>query len=120
MSPPDFAKPRIPPLGPVSNVPDEATQRAFDWTGPEAHDRVMLLNFGFLRYGTNDKSHAAAICLSLILLALLLIVSAMGLFSPNAASFDKIIALIGNAFLFVAGIAVGQKGLEKSKDNAEH
>ena len=120
MSPPDFPLPTIPNIGYPSTSPDKETKRAFDWTGPEAHDRVMLLNFGFLKYGTSDKSHAAAICLSLVLLALLLVVSIIGIFAKNLESFDKIIALIGNAFLFVAGLAVGQKSLEKADNSSKH
>ena len=83
MSPPDFAKPPIPSLGKLSEIPDQETNKGLDLTGPEAKNRVMLINIGFFKYGTNDKSHAAAVCLSIVLLIVIVIVSVIGMFSPS-------------------------------------
>jgi hypothetical protein len=60
--------PAIPPLGNVSDRPDKETQKGLkDFTSPEAEKRVLFINLGFLRYGTDDKAHAASIILSALL-----------------------------------------------------
>jgi len=38
-----------------------------DYTGSEAENRVLHINLWFFKYGTNDKTHAAAMVLSLLL-----------------------------------------------------
>jgi hypothetical protein len=67
--------PDIPSPGPLSEEPDPETKKGYDWTGREAHDRVIFLDFGFFKYGTNDKAHAAAIILSLCILVVIVIIS---------------------------------------------
>jgi peptidoglycan/LPS O-acetylase OafA/YrhL len=116
MSPPDFAPRTIPSPGSLSNVPDPATQKGLDLTGAEASGRVLHLNLGFFKYGTSDKSHAAAVSLSLLLVVVLLAISVCGMFSPNAGSFDKAIGLVGNAMMLVIGVAIGQKTSASKKE----
>lgn len=84
-----------------------------DYTGDgEAPQRVMFLNLGFFRYGTNDKAHGAAIVLALILLALMGLVYFYG--GDPIESKDKFLTWLGSAFLFVSGVAVGKSS--KSDD----
>jgi len=67
-----------------------------------------------IKYGTDDKGHAAALILSVCLLGAALLVSVGGIissFSSKDLKWMEILSWIGNAFLFTAGIAVG-----KSKD----
>jgi hypothetical protein len=98
----------IPPPDPeVSPVPDKYTRKADDFTGANAGGRVLQINLGFLRYGTNDATHAAAIVLSLILLACIIGVL---IFNMNTPGGEKAFQWLGSAFLFVAGVAVGKGG----------
>jgi hypothetical protein len=119
MSPPDYAHPtKIPSLGNLPEAPDSETALGLDWTGDRpAAQRVLYLNFGFFKYGTDDKAHAAAILLSIGLLAALFIISLTAIFSPNAPMFERAINIFGNAFLFVAGVAIGQRFTDKTKDD---
>lgn len=71
-----------------------------------------------IRYGTDDKGHAAALILSCVLLFCAMIVSSLGLFvsfsSKDPKWIEIVLTWIGNAFLFTAGIAVGKGKGEKS------
>ena len=59
---------QIPPPENTSSVPDKATKTGLnDYTGPAAESRVLRINLGIFKYGTNDKTHAAALVLSLLL-----------------------------------------------------
>lgn len=97
----------------LSPKPDEPTKKGLeaDYTGDKAAERVLLLNFWLFKYGTNDKTHAAAIVLSLLLLFLLVGVIAYGMVYPDHVEkwADKVFSWVGSAFLFVAGVAVGGK-----------
>ena len=71
--------PQLSEIQPPSNLspkPDRATRRGMsDFTGKDARNRVLYINAGFFKYGTNDKAHAAAIVLSMtLLLAIILLV----------------------------------------------
>ena len=67
-----------PPTGDLRNDPDADTKKA-DFTAPEAESRVLFLNFGWFRYGTDDKGHAAALILAVLLLLVILVVILVGL-----------------------------------------
>jgi hypothetical protein len=100
-----------PPSGHLSEKPDAATRKGLrDFTGPDAENRVLYINAGFFRYGTDDKAHAASIALSMVLLLVALLVMVVGLFSSNVVWLEKMQAWIGSAFLFVAGVAIGRGG----------
>jgi len=105
----------LPPQGDLSDRPDNYTSLSPDWTGSGANDRVMHINMPFLKYGTNDKTHAASLLLSLLLLIIIVFLSICGMFSSNAAWMDKVFTYLGSAFLFVAGVAVGRSGVGNSK-----
>jgi hypothetical protein len=86
-------------------------------SGDSAGNRLLFINAGFFRYGTDDKTHAAAIVLSGVLLVIGLLVVIIGSFSSNSAWLERALMLIWNAFMFVAGVALGRSG--KEKDNGE-
>lgn len=95
-------KPLKQPLSYVANKDQPA-----DYTGGgNAPERVLFINFWFFKYGTNDKAHGAAVILSLLLL---FVITLVYFFSPTDNS-EKILPWLGNAFLFVAGVAVGKSG----------
>lgn len=96
----------IPPPDNVPSTPDPATRKGL--TGPDGTpNRVLYINLGIFRYGTDDKVHAGAIALSLILLLSIMVVVIWGMFTANLSWADKTFSWLGSAFLFTAGIALG-------------
>jgi hypothetical protein len=99
----------------TSVEPDKYTRKAPDFGADEHADyRVLHCNTKWLRYGTDDKAHAAALVLSacLLLVAVIIaIIGTIGLFAGREAPWlATLITWIGNAFLFTAGVAVGKSG----------
>ena len=82
-----------------------------DYTGPQAEDRVLHINFGFFKYGTNDKTHAAALVLSLLLFCTIVGVLIWG---DGGEWAKEAFHWLGSAFLFVTGVALGKGGKEGS------
>jgi len=111
-------QPTIEPPTNVSSVPDEATKTGPDYTGANASKRVLYVNLGFVKYGTNDKVHAAALILSFVLLLAVFAVIGQGFYQGEHGWADKVFSWLGSAFLFVAGVAVG-KGTTKEKEDGE-
>jgi hypothetical protein len=108
----------IPPP-PTSDTPDKYTASAPDYSSVDrAENRVLFINTNWFKFGTADKSQAAALVLSVVLLATAVLVCVVGLLSLLSGKEPKwveiVISWIGNAFLFTAGIAVGAGG-QKSK-----
>src|SRR3979490_1997709 len=102
--------PSLPPPPPAppaaSTIPDEYTRTQPDWTGGVAESRILHFDCRFLRYGTNDKGHAAALVLSVCLLATavaLCLSGIVGLYSGKDAPWlTTALTWIGNGFLFTA------------------
>ncbi len=110
----------IKPPSNLSTTPDRATRRAqSDFTGKDARDRVLYINIWFLRYGTNDKAHAAAIVLSMVLLLALLGLVFFGTHSGDAAWNDRAFSWLSGAFLFVAGVALGKSSSPRRREFEE-
>ena len=105
---PQLEYPPVPPKH-VSPIPDEATRRRKpDYTTrTDADDRVLFINLRFFRYGTNDKAHAAALVLSLILLLTIIALIFVGPRHAEGQWDDKAFSWLGGAFLFIAGVALG-------------
>lgn len=102
--------PAIPPLGNVPTAPDAETRKGLnDFTGDGAPNRVLHINFGFFKYGTDDKGHAAALVLSMLLLGL---TGIAGLIAPDDEWTKTLLQMLGSAFTLVAGVAIGQ-GISK-------
>jgi len=106
----------IPPP-PVSggDTPDQYTRASPDYSGDDpAENRVLHIRTKFFRYGINDKTQAAAIVLSFVLLLSALIVAGIATlqsFAGHEAKWvDTLVTWIGNAFLFTAGVALGKSG----------
>jgi hypothetical protein len=110
-----MATPKIlpPPSGP--DKPDKETQAGLrDYTAPSADNRVLFVNLGIIRYGTHDKTHAAALVFSVILLIFIACVGFFTLSKDPSGFSEKWFTWLTNTFLFVAGIALGKSGSEKS------
>ena len=108
--------PKIPELGEVSSEPDKYTRKSPDMTGASAENRVMLIDVGFFKYGTDDKAHAGAIFLSLLLLFVLFVTVAVGAFAPNVEWLKVAIQVVGSSFTLVAGVAIGRGGAVNKTD----
>src|SRR4051794_32788072 len=101
--------PTIPsPSGNLSDIPDSDTKRAPDMTAPgSADNRVLFINLGFFKYGSNDKQHSASMILAFVLLLAFIGVIVAGFWAANAGWLDKAITYLWNGFLIVGGVAIG-------------
>ncbi len=100
----------------LSPTPDRATRRGLsDFTGKDARDRVLYINIWFFKYGTNDKAHAAAIVLSMTLLAAIIFLVFFGTRNGDSAWNDRAFNWMSGAFLFVAGVALGKSSLSSGR-----
>ena len=107
-----------PPSGDLSDVPDTATKTGLDdFTGRDASNRILFINFGIFKYGTADKSHAGSIFLSLSLLVVALLIMFVGLWSNNTGWLEKVLSYVWSAFLFVAGVSIGRGQSDKTDPN---
>lgn len=106
--------PQIPPPRNVPREPDPATQKFPDFTSRTAESRILYLNLGFFRYGTNDKVHAAAVTMSLVLLLVNVALIFIGLFREPTDWHKTAFQWTTNTFLFVAGFALGTSGSSRS------
>lgn len=78
-----------------------------DYTGSEADNRVLHINLGIFKYGTNDKTHAAAMVISLLLFLTIVGVLILG----DGGDWSKeAFRWLGSTFLFVTGVALGKGG----------
>lgn len=96
----------------ASDFPDEATSKnpAFDKGGGPG--QVFHFERFGISYGTDDKGHAAALILSVLLLLLILVLFIVGVFSEGDWISDAL-KILGPAFTFVAGVAVGKSSRGK-------
>ena len=77
-----------------------------DYTGSDAvPDRVLRINLGFFKYGTNDKTQGAAIFFSLLLLILIFLTIILQCFFPII---DKFLPWLQSTFILIIGIALGR------------
>lgn len=96
----------------VPTDPDKHTRKSPSFFPGGAPGQIFKFeNWGF-SYGTDDKGHAASIILSLMILALLALVILIGAFVQREWILDAL-QLLGTAFTFVAGVAVGKSAANK-------
>lgn len=92
--------------------PDEATRTGPKFIPDGAPHQVFRLDLKWFTYGTDDKPHAASLLLSLLIGFLLLVVLLVGLVSDRTWIPDAL-KILGTAFTFTAGIAIGKSGGSK-------
>lgn len=90
---------------PVPNEPDQHTKKAPVYFEGGAPNQIFRFDRWGLKYGTDDKGHAAAMILSVLLLALLTFGFVGGLLVERLWV-PNVLELIGTAFTFVAGVAI--------------
>ena len=98
---------------PVPTEPDEHTRKDPVFFPGGAPNQVFQLNLGFVSYGTDDKSHAAALILS-IMLGFLMALLFFGGFFVDRPWISDALQVVVPAFTLVSGVAVGQ-GTSKDK-----
>lgn len=93
----------------TSPVPDSVTT-ASDLTGERANNRVFYINLGILKYGTDDKNHAASVFFSLLLFVVIVgCVIALGFNLKNPEFYKEVFRWTTGTFLLVLGFALGNK-----------
>lgn len=102
---------------PVSSEPDRYTESGAIFFQGGAPNQVLKFERFGVSYGTDDKSHAAAIILSLVIGFLLLVVFVIGSFVERTWIPDAL-KILGTAFTFTIGVAIGQGASKAKKDNS--
>lgn len=109
---------------PKDNKPDPYTKNApgLDYTDPtnSAEKRILFIDLGFLRYGTEDKAHAAAVIFSSVLLLILVLLTLILMNIGDAEScktetLKYIFEWIKSAFMLTIGVAIGTRSEPKDK-----
>lgn len=96
----------------VPVLPDRYTKKDSIYFDGGAPNQVFKFERWGLAYGTDDKGHAAAIILSVLMVCLLAVIFVIGLVVERSWIPDAL-KLIGTAFTFVAGVAIGKSGSKK-------
>lgn len=110
--------PQIPQPENLNQKPDSDTKKGLpDFTGDGyAEHRVLFIRIkDFLKYGTNDKVHAAAIIFSLLLFIVIFLVIIVGFFCEHSEWADKVFTWLGSAFLFSLGIVFGSRDKKNTR-----
>lgn len=107
--------PQVKPPPPAPETPDEDTKKSPDFTRPgDQGGRVFYFERWGIKYGTDDKGHAASIILSLTLLALMALLFCIGAIAERSWVGDAV-KILGTAFTLTAGIAIGKGSSGNSK-----
>lgn len=93
--------------GAIDTAPDEFTQKDPTFFDGGAPGQIFKFERWGFSYGTDDKGHAAAIILSVLIVSLLGLVFIGGFFVDRSWISDAL-KLLGTAFTFVAGVAIGK------------
>jgi len=96
----------------VPVLPDQYTKKDSIYFDGGAPNQVFKFERWGLSYGTDDKGHAAAIILSVLIVCLLALIFIGGLFVERAWIADAL-KFLGTAFTFVAGVAIGKSSNKK-------
>lgn len=90
----------------TSPVPDSDTRKGLpDHTGGEfAGGRVLHINLKFFKFGTDDKSQAIALILSVLLLA---VITLLALYAEQTDQIKDLMGVLKSALLITIGVAVG-------------
>lgn len=86
-------------------------------TGESAENRVFYINLGVIKYGTDDKVHAASFIFAAILLIVTVSFYAAGFETTNTQWAEEAVKWSGNTFLVIAGIVLGKASGARSHLN---
>jgi hypothetical protein len=106
-------QPQIPPPDHSSPVPDPATKLGLpDHTGGgKADGRVMHVNLGFFKFGTDDRTQAVAFVLTILLLVML----GGLLIAPETEQAKSLFGILQNSLLLTIGVSVGNNASKSAK-----
>lgn len=96
---------------PISGKPDLRTAQ-FPFFEGGAPNQIFMFDRWGVKYGTDDKGHAASIILSVLLLILLSCLFVLGTIWDRDWIVDAI-QILGTAFTLVAGVAIGKSTADK-------
>lgn len=102
-------------IKPPTNVPtkaDGATKTGPAFISDGAPDQIFRFERWGFSYGTDDKSHAAAIILSLTTCGLLVLLFCLGAI-VDRPWISEALKILGTAFTFTAGVAIGKASGKK-------
>lgn len=91
----------------VPSEPDKYTKSGKQFFDGGAPDQIFRFEKFGICYGTDDKAHAAAIILSMVIGGLLLALFLIGAIFDRAWIGDAI-QILGTAFTLTIGVAIGQ------------
>ena len=103
------------PTQEIGTTPDAKTGSDAVFFEGGAPGQVFKFQRWGVSYGTDDKGHLAALVLSLLILILLAVVFTGGFFVDRGWITDAI-KLLGPAFTFVAGVAIGKGTAHADRD----
>ena len=96
---------------PISGKPDSRTAQ-FSFFEGGAPNQIFLFDRWGVKYGTDDKGHAASIILAVLLLKLLACLFVLGTIWDRDWIVDAL-QILGTAFTLVAGVAIGKSAADK-------
>jgi hypothetical protein len=90
-----------------SNIP--TTDNPADYTGDEAPERTLLINLGFIKYGTNDRTQGSAVLFSFLLLILIALLVLLGILNQDSTEVVKeSLSWLKGVFTLIIGVAIGK------------
>lgn len=98
---------KIPSPPPQQMTPDRDTRKA-PYTSGDGDGQVFHFQKFGIRYGTDDKGHAAALVLAVLLFVGILLCLVAGSLGKDYEFAIEIAKIFSSAFLIVTGIAVGK------------
>lgn len=116
---PQRINPELSGTDPQSDQYSRQSMDVTDYTGKRADQRVLYINLYFLKYGTNDKVHAASLlisCFLLIVITLLIISTIFGWVDASDDFVEKMFDWLTNTVLFTIGVAIGGRAKEYYPD----
>lgn len=105
-SPSDRSKPRRKTSVDIDEA--EVRERPADYTGSGASGRVLFIDTGWVKFGTDDKTLVTSFFLSAAILMIILVTIVVGGFFGHEDWWNTVFNWLGNAFLFTAGVAIGK------------
>lgn len=89
-----------------------------DYTGENARERVIFLNLWFFKYGTDDKTHGAAMIFSFILLVSFILITIVDAVThlERKELLETAAPWLWNAFLLALGVAIGRGSQERREE----
>jgi len=97
-----------PPPANISEKADKDTKNFPSFLDGKAPNQVFHFKGLGLSYGSADPAHAASMVLSMVMLFIILLCLAVGIFIKDRAWLEQILNVISPVFLLTIGVAIGK------------